>query len=66
MAVTSQILVGHVFSDAHFDWLRELEEFETLMQSINCVLDLHNGLKFFQCPSWLDEVILTQKKSSIA
>ena len=41
-------------------------EFETVMQTLDCVSGLHNRLEFSQPSSCLDEAMQTWKKSSFA
>ena len=44
----------------------ELDEFSTVLQTLNCVTGLHNCLEFSKLPLCLDEAMYTGKKSSIA
>ena len=47
-------------------YIRELEEFSTVMQTLDCFSGLHKCLEFSQLHSCLDEAMLTRKKASIA
>ena len=48
------------------DFSGELGEFSTVMQTLDCLSDLHNRLNSPNSPSCLDEAMETRKTSSIA